>query len=147
MKIQANSGLHIWLVLWRTFKTFEKFDLSIMDSLGMHGISDFGVLQVLYYNGTTAVNEIGKKIMLTSGSITAAIDRVEKRGLVVRSYSPSDRRKIMVSLTEQGEEEITQAVREHSTSLEKAVQVLDPQEREQLVTLLKKLGLSLEKKE
>lgn len=146
MKITANSGVHIWLVLWRSFKTFEGFDLELMKSLDMGGISDFGVLQVLYFNGPTSVNEIGKKIMLTSGSITAAIDRVEKRGLVSRSHSPKDRRMITVSLTEKGEAEIASATKKHAAALEEAVQILDPEERTQLVKLLKKLGLSLEDK-
>jgi len=54
--------------------------------------SDFAVLEALLHKGPLPVNEIGKKILLTSGSITVAIDRLEKRGLVERRAHGTDRR-------------------------------------------------------
>ena len=45
------------------------------------------------------MNTIGSKIRLTSGSITAAIDRLESRTMVERRNDPSDRRARIVHLT------------------------------------------------
>jgi MarR family 2-MHQ and catechol resistance regulon transcriptional repressor len=49
------------------------------------GFSDFTILEALLHKGPMLVNEIGRRIELTSGSITTAVDRLEARGLVERS--------------------------------------------------------------
>jgi DNA-binding MarR family transcriptional regulator len=54
--------------------------------------SDFAVLEALLHKGPLPVNEIGKKVLLTSGSITVAVDRLETKGLVERRASGADRR-------------------------------------------------------
>ena len=54
--------------------------------------SDFAVLEALLHKGPLPVNEIGKKILLTSGSITAAIDRLEDKEFVERRAHGTDRR-------------------------------------------------------
>src|SRR5258708_40212975 len=64
--------------------------------------SDFAVLEALLHKGPLPVNEIGKKILLTSGSITVAIDRLETKGLVQRRASGTDRRGRIVHLTKEG---------------------------------------------
>jgi len=46
--------------------------------------SDFAVLEALLHKGPLPVNEIGKKVLLTSGSMTVAVDRLEQRRLVER---------------------------------------------------------------
>jgi MarR family transcriptional regulator, 2-MHQ and catechol-resistance regulon repressor len=50
------------------------------------GLSDFAVLEILLHKGPQPVNLIGKRIFLASGSITAAVDRLEKKRLVERSF-------------------------------------------------------------
>ena len=54
--------------------------------------SDFAVLEALLHNGPLPVNESGKEVLLTSGSITVAVDRLETKGLVERRASGADRR-------------------------------------------------------
>ncbi|RYE90513.1 MAG: MarR family transcriptional regulator, partial [Myxococcales bacterium] len=63
------------------------------------GLSDFATLELLLHKGPQPVNEIGRRIHLTSGSITSAVDRLEKRGLVARGADPDDRRARIVRLT------------------------------------------------
>jgi MarR family 2-MHQ and catechol resistance regulon transcriptional repressor len=58
-----------------------------VSALGLGG-SDFAVLEVLLHKGPEPVNIIGKKVLLTSGSITAAVDRLESRKLVRRTADP-----------------------------------------------------------
>ena len=144
MKIVANSGSHLWIVLWRTFKAFEKLDRRIIDSLGIEGFSDFAVLGVLAYNGSLPVNTIGRKVMLSSGSTTTAIDRLEKNGWVVRRSSVEDRRVVEVHLTNSGKTLMDSSLLEHSIKMDDAISVLEAEEREELVRLLKKLGYFIE---
>ena len=79
------------------------------------GISDFMVLEVLLHKGPLTISAIGEKVLLASASMTSAIDRLEKRGLVRRRSCNSDRRIRIVELTDCGKafiEEIYRAARE-----------------------------------
>ena len=50
----------------------------VLRELEMCG-SDFAVLEALLHKGPLPINEIGKKVLLTSGSITVAVDRLESK--------------------------------------------------------------------
>jgi MarR family 2-MHQ and catechol resistance regulon transcriptional repressor len=104
------------------------------------GLSDFAVLEVLLHKGPQPVNTIGQKILLTSGSITTAIDRLESRKLVRRTSHPEDRRARLVELTKDGRKLIECALRRHALDMEETIAVLPPDERAELIRLLKKLG-------
>jgi MarR family transcriptional regulator, 2-MHQ and catechol-resistance regulon repressor len=134
------TGMHLWLVLWKAYKAMEAIDKRSIAGLGLGGISDFAILEILLHKGPTPVNAIGKKVGLTSGSITTAVDRAEQRGLVKRVAHPNDRRVIHIELTESGREVIDSSLQQHAKVLEGAATVLSPEERQTLVDLLKKLG-------
>ncbi len=135
----GSAGTKIWLSLWKSGRSVESHALSSIASLGM-SLTDFAVLEVLLHKGPLPVNTIGKKVLLTSGSITTAVDRLEEKGLVERLDSPSDRRVRIVSLTKEGTKQIKVAFAEHQKHLELAVSPLTKDEQRQLVELLKKLG-------
>jgi MarR family 2-MHQ and catechol resistance regulon transcriptional repressor len=73
--------------------------------------------------------------------MTAAVDRLENLGLVVRKASPSDRRARVVELTPQGRRLAASCFEKHAKDLEALMSVLSEKEREQLYGLVKKLGL------
>jgi DNA-binding PadR family transcriptional regulator len=87
------------------------------------------------------VNAIGEMVHLTSGSITAAIDRMEARGLVERRSHATDRRTRLVHLTDTGRELIQCAFADHEAAMDRAASGLAAEERLDAVALLKKLGL------
>lgn len=76
------DGTHVFLVVWRTFRALLAASDASKKRLGL-GDSDFRVLEVLLHKGPLAVNIIGGKVDLTTGSITTAIDRLEKKALSV----------------------------------------------------------------
>jgi MarR family transcriptional regulator, 2-MHQ and catechol-resistance regulon repressor len=84
---------------------------------------------------------IGKKVLLTSGSITSAIDRLESKKLVHRMAHPVDGRTRLVELTDKGKRLIESAFRQHARDMEQTIAVLTPDERVELVRLLKKVGI------
>ena len=135
-----TSGVHVWLVLWKATSAIEVHALQSIDALGISR-SDFAVLEVLLHKGSLPVNGIGKKVMLTSGSSTAAVDRLEQRKLVERKWGHEDRRVCLVDLTAAGRRLICKAFSDHAETMEHAAQGLTRQERETLLVLLKKLGL------
>ena len=135
------SGLHLWLILWKAYRALETHSFQSIAGLGI-GLSDFAALELLLHKGPQPVNTIGKKIMLTSGSITTTIDRLEAKNLVRRTASPDDQRVRIVQLTPEGRKLISCAFTQHRKDMEHAAAALNPAERRQLIRLLKKLGLS-----
>jgi len=136
------SGPHIWLVLWRAWEALKSYDLRSIEALGI-GFSDFAVMEVLLHKGPQPVNTIGRKVGLTSGSITTAVNRLEKKRLVERVPSDEDRRVTLVRLSDRGRRFIEQAFAQHAHRLELVVSVLSPSERKTLVSLMRKLGKSV----
>jgi MarR family 2-MHQ and catechol resistance regulon transcriptional repressor len=133
------GGVHLWLVLWKAFDALQSHALQNIAALGL-GLSDFGVLEVLLHKGPLPVNTLGVKIRLTSGSISIAIDRLEKKGLVERRDDPEDRRARIVHLTPQGRKMIEYAFAEHAAAMERATSGLSKAERTQAIRLLTMLG-------
>jgi DNA-binding MarR family transcriptional regulator len=62
--------------------------------------SDYDALEALDEHGSLTPGELGTLLSLTSGSVTALVDRLEKLGWASRNGHPQDRRKVVVTLTE-----------------------------------------------
>lgn len=137
------SGVHLWLVLWRSGRVLEAHARRSVEKLGMCR-SDFGVLEALLHKGPLPVNVLGAKVLLTSGSITTAVDRLERRGLVERCGDSNDRRARIIHLTRRGRSLIGKAFASHQRAMEHAVSSLEPEERRALIVLLRKLGRGAE---
>ena len=138
--LTGGSGVHVFMVLWKAARAVQTYAEKSITELALCG-SDFGVLEALLHKGPLPVNEIGKKILLTSGSITVAVDRLEKRGLVERRAHGTDRRARIVHLTREGRNLITRAYAQHAADLEQLASAsLTTTERATLISLLKKIG-------
>ena len=138
--LSGGSGVHLWLVLWKASRAVEAYAAKSIAELEMCG-SDFAVLEALLHKGPLPVNEIGRKVLLTSGSITAAVDRLEQKALVERRAHGTDRRARVVHLTRQGKKLITRVYGQHATDLEQLAAVsLTAKERAAIIRLLKKIG-------
>lgn len=133
------SGVHLWLLLWKASKAVEAQARRSVEATGWC-LSDFGVLEALLHKGPQPVNALGKKVLLSSGSITSAVDRLERGGLVERAASFTDRRARIVHLTKQGSTLIRKLFAEHERDLEGVFSALAKRERNALAQLLRKLG-------
>lgn len=132
------------MVLWKAAKAVERVDRESIDRTGL-GLSDFTIMEALLHKGPLTINQIGQKVLLTSGSMTAAVNRLERKGLVKRIQDASDGRRFYVHLTKWGRKVINDAFRRHQQNLEKIAEVLTDDERTELVRLLKKLGFHAER--
>ena len=138
--LTGGSGVHVFLVLWKAARAVESYAENSITDLEMCG-SDFAVLEALLHKGPLPVNEIGKKVLLTSGSITVAVDRLEAKGLVERRAHDTDRRARIVHLTKAGRKVITRAYADHAADMERLTSdSLTKEERNTLIHLLKKIG-------
>ncbi|MFD1881334.1 MarR family winged helix-turn-helix transcriptional regulator [Paracoccus pacificus] len=74
------------------------FHAAIADRLGL-GPTDIKSLDFIQRSGKLTAGELGKLTGLSSASVTALIDRLERKGFVKRSRDDSDRRKVILTPT------------------------------------------------
>src|ERR1700732_5124607 len=110
-KVEMDAP-RLWLVLSRCHRALNRIaERSIADA-GLC-LSDFAALEALLHKGPLTITEIQSKVQLASGSMTAAVDRLEKKGLVVRRSTPSDRRAKVLELTRKGKLLVEAAFQRH----------------------------------
>lgn len=73
-----STAPRIRLVLWKAAKAIDNVDRESIADTGMQ-LSGFTIMEVLLHKGPLPINAIGAKVLLTSGSMTAAINRWQKR--------------------------------------------------------------------
>ena len=135
----------LWLVIAKSYRVLSLLAEQSIANTGLC-LTDFVALEALLHKGPLTISEIQDKVRLASGSMTAAVDRLERLGLVVRTSSPSDRRARVAELTVKGKRLATSCFERHAKDLEALMSVLSEREMEQLYGSLKKLGLLAEEK-
>ncbi len=138
-KSDRVSGTQLWLVMIKAYHSLLAFAESTLKDSGL-GESEFRILEVLLHKGPMPVNTIGPKVFLTPGSISVAVDRLLKRGLVTRTSSSEDRRIRVVDLTPAGRRLIEQVFAAHARQIDRLGEVLSPKERRQVARALKTFG-------
>jgi MarR family transcriptional regulator, 2-MHQ and catechol-resistance regulon repressor len=130
----------LWVVLARCHKALS---VLVEHSIAQEGLclSDFMILEALLHKGPLTITEIQGKVLLATGSMTAAVDRLENKGHIVRKTTPEDRRARRLELTAEGRKLITTVFEAHNKELENWMSVLTSAERQQAYEVLKKLGL------
>lgn len=89
--------------------------------------------------------ELYQGLLLSSGAMTNRIDHLEDRGYVRRTPDREDRRRVRVALTPSGRELIDRAMDLHVTDVESHLGFLDPDERAQLSSLLRRVLVEFER--
>lgn len=107
-----------------------------------HGLNrtEFGVLELLYHKGPQPIQQIGSKVLMSSGNITYVVDKLEKKQFVSRRTSTEDRRLIYAEITEEGKQFIDNVFPQHAEVIDQALAGLTAEERMAASGLLKKLG-------
>lgn len=134
------DATRLWLVLSRCHRALSQIAERSIEDAGLC-LTDFAALEALLHKGPLTITEIQGKVLLASGSMTAAVDRLEKKGLIKRGSSPTDRRAKVLHLTPEGRRVVEAAFQKHAAQLESAMAALDLNEKRQLHALLKNLGL------
>ncbi|MEM7689384.1 MAG: MarR family transcriptional regulator [Pseudomonadota bacterium] len=91
----------------------EQHDAAVSASCAL-GRSDWRCLDWLVEEGPRSPRTIRRRLGLTSGSVTALLDRLERRGLIVRRADPVDRRGLSIEASA----EAHQLVRDANVSLD-----------------------------
>jgi len=135
---QAVS-LKLLVVLSKAYKTVTDLAVKDMKQYGLSS-SEFTILEVLYAKRRIPLQQIGEKILITSGSITYNIDKLEQKGLLKRVPCVEDRRVIYAELTAAGDELFDRIFPDHAAVIHSVMNGVSEDEKLELIELLKKLG-------
>lgn len=96
-----------------------------------HGIShtDLVALDQLSMHGSLTPGQLGERMLLTSGAITALADRLERLGWITREPHPSDRRSTVLTLTAGAERAAEEIFGPYAAEMTAAARSLSPSER------------------
>lgn len=136
----AAATLRLWVVLSRSYHALAEHARRDQERHGL-GATEFAVLEILYHKGELTIGEIGARALLTSGSMTYVVDKLEKRGLLRRRACETDRRACHVALTPEGEALVAEIFPRHVLALQEATAGLTTEEKGIAAALLKRLGV------
>jgi len=131
---------HLWTVMTRSHRAIQRLAEASIARTDLC-LTDFAALEALLHKGPLTITELQDRVLLASGSMTATVDRLEKRGLLVRKASSSDRRARILELTREGRRLAESCFGRHASDLEALMSVLSSKEKTTLYSSLKKIGL------
>lgn len=140
--IETERALKLFIVLSRASKVIFEKAHKLIEKNGLNS-TEFGVLELLYHRGQQPIQQIGKKILLRSGSMTYVVDKLEKKGLLERVFCEKDKRVTYISITQTGIDLIRSIFPEHEKNIVALMSGLNAAEQDATIELMRKLGLSV----
>jgi DNA-binding MarR family transcriptional regulator len=106
----------------------------------------FQVLAALRRRDPAPMNatELARAAILTSGAMTAVLDRLEEQGLIRREVDSEDRRARRITITEKGRTQVDRVLDQRMAQHRALNAVLSLEEREALSAILRKLLIAVE---
>lgn len=135
----ANHKLKAVTVILRASRAIQEVNKKDIAAYGLNQ-TEFAVMELLYHKGDQPIQIIGKKILITSGSITYVVDKLEQKEYVFRKACPKDRRVTYAVLTNKGKTLMDRIFPQHERKLEEIFEQLDDDDITLTIELLKKIG-------
>ena len=95
----------------------------------------FALQYIAHHDGPVLPGEISGEMGISSARIAAALNSLEKKGLVMRRIDPDDRRRILVTLTQQGTEQARAHTEELLNNITQMLSVLDEHDAREYVRI------------
>lgn len=130
--------------LVRSYQAFENFSAPHIKSMDLTS-PQFDVIATLANQPPMTCKTLGEKTLITKGTLTGILDRLEIKGFVERKANNEDGRSQKIMLTLAGQEIFEHAFPSHMQHLEKAFNQLSPQQMLELTNSLKQLREAMEK--
>lgn len=124
--------------LARTFQAFEHFSARHVRQMGLTP-PQFDVIATLGNTPGMSCKQLSEKTLITKGTLTGVIDRLEEKGLVTRTPLPQDRRSIFIALTTAGEALFQQVFPAHLAYMQAAFDGFDQTQLDAFCTALTNL--------
>ncbi len=125
--------------LTTAYQAFAAYSAAQVRALGLTP-PQFDVLATLGNQPGMTCRELGERTLITKGTLTGVLDRMEARGLLTRESQPHDRRSVFVRLTPTGERLFTKVFPVHAKQLGERLGGLDAPALDQLDDLLERVA-------
>jgi DNA-binding MarR family transcriptional regulator len=127
----------------------RRYEEAVSQMLSEHGLSytDYDVLATLRRAGVPfelTPTDLARRVLLSSGGLTACLRRLETWGLVSRHGVPEDRRRLMARLTTRGFDLVESFIDRRFALADLALADLDRDQRDQAEALLRRLVAAAE---
>jgi DNA-binding MarR family transcriptional regulator len=123
------------------YQAFEAYGAAHVRSLGLTP-PQFDVVATLGNTPGMGCRELGERTLITKGTLTGVLDRLEARGLITRTPGSEDRRSVFVGLTAEGDALFRRVFPEHVSYLQEAFKGFDQGDLDELEALLNRLATS-----
>ncbi|WP_420127110.1 MarR family winged helix-turn-helix transcriptional regulator [Longimicrobium sp.] len=133
------AALKLWVVLNRAHRAIGERARRQIERMGLRP-TEFGVLEALYHKGPLTLGQVGERVLVTSGSVTPVVDKLERRGLVQRRISSEDRRVCYAELTDAGRELVGGIFPAHAEEIRGTMEGLTTEEKRIATSFLRRLG-------
>jgi len=135
-----DKDYNLWLLLQQTSDATVRAWQKELDEFGI-SVVEVGVLEIIHQNFgdlATTPTAISRMIFREPHSVSALLNRMEKKGLVTKAKDLDRKNMVRVSITDKGLETYYKSTR---SSIYRIISSLSARERKQLGSCLKKLRI------
>lgn len=132
------SLLPVLRALTECYHTVGRVSERHIQELGLTG-SQFDVIATLGDLSGMTCKELGEKTLITKGTLTPVLDRLEAKGLVARRKGEQDARQTYISLTPEGQQVYEATFLKHVDYMNQFFKQMPDADQTQLIALLQKL--------
>ncbi|MBU3614893.1 MarR family transcriptional regulator [Polynucleobacter sp. Latsch14-2] len=131
---------HLLLIkeLVQAYQAFENHSASHIKEMGLT-MTQFDIVATLGNQPPMTCKELGNKTLVSKGTMTGVLERLEAKGLIDKFPNTEDGRSYKIGLTKAGEKLFKRVFPEHIEYLGKAFGKLSKNELEQAVTVLRNI--------
>ena len=120
------------------YQAFERYSAPHIAGMGLT-MTQFDVIATLGNQLPMSCKELGEKTLVTKGTLTGVLERLEAKGLILRQANSEDARSQLIGLTLEGQSVFEKVFPEHLEFLNKAFKKLSSDELQQLEKSLRLL--------
>lgn len=140
--VEDKNSLKPMIALFKAHKSLIEFVKNDIKETGFD-LNEFSVLEVIYHKKKIDVSSIKEKVLVANSSLSYILDKLLKKGLITRSKCQEDKRINYIELSSEGENICEEIFSNHYDKLKKTFNILTKDEKDILVILLKKIGMSV----
>lgn len=111
----------------QAYQAYEKVAHAHFAELGLNS-AQFDILATLGNTSGMTCRELGERTFITKGSLTGVLDKMIERGWIVREPHPTDRRVVMIRLTNEGQALFESSFSAHIAYMENVLKHVTPEE-------------------
>ncbi len=109
------------------YQSFERYSAPDVKAMGLT-TTQFDVIATLGNQPPMTCKDLGEKTLVTKGTLTGVLERLEAKGILERNLNPEDARSQMIGLTKEGQALFERVFPMHLQHLEKAFSKLSEKE-------------------